>query len=453
MKLCDRECGFGGEKPVQRFARMLAIAGAAWASWFGCVSNSSAQQDQERVVVEPVTEVDDVLVPGSVAPSLAGLQWLKGDELAAPEEGVVYVIDAWATWCIPCERTIPHLARIAKAYKAHKVRVIGVSVWEQRVPLPADAGGATIEQRVKDYVQRRSDKMAYSVAWDKEGTFERAWMRGARRVSIPTAFIVDRQGKIAWYGHPLIGLDEALADVVAGTFDADAAFERARQREAKRVQGMKLASPLQIATREQKWDEAIALSGQLYEIDREMFAASGVSKARFILTYANEADAIAFVQAEQAMIAAKSIAEQAKHLEALAGWAEAMLDGARGEPSKARAELAASLAEQAQTIVRAATSETAEAAIPTEATQQSKEPAQPPALMHLAAADVITLTSVCMRLGQASDAGEMLKAAKTLDPDPSQALQIEMLERQLALAAQSTNGTDSPSANQPKGDK
>ena len=50
------------------------------------------------------------------------------------------------------------------------------------------------------------------------------WMTAAGQEGIPTAFIVNKEGKIAWIGHPM-EMDKPLEKIVAGTWDLK---ERAR---------------------------------------------------------------------------------------------------------------------------------------------------------------------------------------------------------------------------------
>ena len=38
----------------------------------------------------------------------------------------VYIVNYWATWCLPCQVEIPHLKNIVRIYK-NKVKVIGIS--------------------------------------------------------------------------------------------------------------------------------------------------------------------------------------------------------------------------------------------------------------------------------------------------------------------------------------
>ncbi len=65
------------------------------------------------------------------------------------------------------------------------------------------------------------DKMDYSVAFDGvEGTTS-AWMFRTGQSGIPCAYIVNRDGKLAWVGHPtkLLQPDGPLAQILAGTYD------------------------------------------------------------------------------------------------------------------------------------------------------------------------------------------------------------------------------------------
>lgn len=42
--------------------------------------------------------------------------------------GKVTYIDFWATWCGPCKREIPHLAKLAEAYEGKNIRVVSISI-------------------------------------------------------------------------------------------------------------------------------------------------------------------------------------------------------------------------------------------------------------------------------------------------------------------------------------
>ena len=137
---------------------------------------------------------------GDPAPELTILEWAKGEPvtLADGKGKTAYVVEFWATWCPPCRKSIPHLTELQKKYKDKGLVVIGVTAEE-----PAD---------VKPFVEAQGVAMDYVVAVDKDGKTTEAYMDAFGEDGIPHAFIVDSEGRIAWHGHPLDGLDEAVAE-------------------------------------------------------------------------------------------------------------------------------------------------------------------------------------------------------------------------------------------------
>jgi thiol-disulfide isomerase/thioredoxin len=169
------------------------------------------------------------LAVGDPAPKLEVKEFVKGDPVAKLEPGTVYVIEFWATWCGPCRTSIPHISELQAKYKDKGVVVIGVSVFESD---PAD---------VRPFVKEMGDKMAYRVALDDlgeggkrgDGKMAKGWMEAADQGGIPTAFIVNKDGKIAWIGHPM-RMDDPLDQVVAGKWDlARAAAEFKKEQDLK----------------------------------------------------------------------------------------------------------------------------------------------------------------------------------------------------------------------------
>ena len=144
----------------------------------------------------PVSRAETLGV-GDAAPKLNVKSFVKGEPVSAFEPGKNYVVEFWATWCGPCKTSIPHLTELQK--KNPGVTFIGVSIWEDD------------QEQVKPFVDEMGDKMAYRVAVDSipdkekadEGAMAKTWMTAADQNGIPTAFIVNKEGKIAWIGHPM----------------------------------------------------------------------------------------------------------------------------------------------------------------------------------------------------------------------------------------------------------
>ena len=152
--------------------------------------------------LSPVT-----LKVGDPAPALAQGKYVQGEPLAAFEKGKVYVVEFWATWCGPCRRVIPHINALQAKHKSRGLVVIGQNVWQR---------GENVEKDVTDFVKQMGADMGYRVALDRDGAMAETWMRAAGRGGIPCAFVVDKDGKVAWIGHPMSGLDEAVEKLLPG---------------------------------------------------------------------------------------------------------------------------------------------------------------------------------------------------------------------------------------------
>jgi thiol-disulfide isomerase/thioredoxin len=155
----------------------------------------------------------DELLPGNPAPEIKVAKWVKGTPVAAFEPGKIYVLEYWATWCVPCKKAMPHLSELAKKYDG-KVTFIGIDVWER---------GENTLPGVEDFVQKMGDQMAYNVAYDGPEKFMATnWLKAAKVRGIPTSFVIDQRGKIAWIGHPM-SVEPVLEQVIAGKWDTAAA--------------------------------------------------------------------------------------------------------------------------------------------------------------------------------------------------------------------------------------
>ncbi len=157
---------------------------------------------------------------GDRAPAIDAVMWLKGEPVTEFKGGHVYVVEFWATWCGPCKANIPHLTSLARKYRG-RATVVGVSVREQE----KNEGSASVVRRFVDYM---GDRMDYTIAMDNphRNTVFDAWMAAAEMQGIPTAFVVDKSGAVAWIGHPR-PTDHALEDaIIAALEDRKAKSER-----------------------------------------------------------------------------------------------------------------------------------------------------------------------------------------------------------------------------------
>ena len=196
---------------------------------------------------------------GDPAPKLDVKSFVKGEPVKAFEPGKNYVVEFWATWCGPCRTSIPHLTELQKKYP--DITFIGVSVFEQ------DQDG------VKPFVEKMGKEMDYRVAVDAipegkdkdpgDGAMATKWMKAAGQEGIPTAFIVNKEGKIAWISHPM-EMDSPLDKIAADKWDVktDPAKEMQRKKDEQNAL-QKLLGKLQAA---QQSGDAKSLLSMIEEI-------------------------------------------------------------------------------------------------------------------------------------------------------------------------------------------
>jgi thiol-disulfide isomerase/thioredoxin len=186
---------------------------------------------------------------GDPAPKLQTGKWVQGEPVTAFEKDKAYIVEFWATWCGPCRASIPHLNETYQKYKDKGLTVIGQDCWERN------------ESLVAPFIKQMGDKMTYRVALDdktdsEKGKMAETWMVAAGRNGIPSAFLVDKNGMVAWIGHPMELKEKTLDAVLDGTFDirkAASAYETAQKNEPK----LRMCwQEINNAMRQKQWDKA-----------------------------------------------------------------------------------------------------------------------------------------------------------------------------------------------------
>ena len=93
-------------------------------------------------------------------------------------KGYVLVMDFFATWCIPCKESIPHLNALKQKYGKQGLQVLGVSV---------DEGS---DSEVRSFIAER--RISYPVAIADEDMQTDYGLR-----SIPTVYVISKRGIVA----------------------------------------------------------------------------------------------------------------------------------------------------------------------------------------------------------------------------------------------------------------
>lgn len=115
-------------------------------------------------------------------------------------KGKVVIIDFWATWCPPCRKGIPDLIELKSEFKDQGVEVIGIALDDitQRGTSKAD-----IPPFMKEY------GINYPIlVGDPNVTQQYGGIR-----SIPTSFVIDKEGYILSYYQGLISKEQYVNDI------------------------------------------------------------------------------------------------------------------------------------------------------------------------------------------------------------------------------------------------
>ncbi len=129
---------------------------------------------------------------------LAGQGLAGGTVDIASQRGKVVAVIFWATWCTPCTEDLPQIQQLYQTYQKEGFEIIGVNL---------DGPGAPIQQ----YLQN------YKVVWPQlheEGALESRPAVEFGVISLPTMFLVDRNGEVVTASATVEDLKKLVPDLV-----------------------------------------------------------------------------------------------------------------------------------------------------------------------------------------------------------------------------------------------
>ncbi len=199
---------------------------------------------------------------GDVAPPVTVTDWVKGKpmDVLKDNKGKVIVLEFWATWCAPCIQMIPSNTELYERYKDKGLVFIGVT----------DTGQGQQLSSVQAFVGQQGDRMSYPIAFDSTQKTDMAYVQGTGAIGIPHAVVIGKDGKIAWFGHPMEPIMETtIKDLLMDRFDP----KRAEKQAEIQAKLTPLLNDFNFAVQRSEWDRCLELTEQMLAIDPENFDA------------------------------------------------------------------------------------------------------------------------------------------------------------------------------------
>jgi len=138
-------------------------------------------------------------------PQMGGVPELSGTTLDGKDisledyRGKVVLLDFWATWCGPCVEEIPNVKAVYDTYRDQGFEIIGISLDRSIDPL-------------KEFIADKG--LEWPTIFDADQKASLADQFGI--TSIPTLYLVDRDGKIAAMNPRGAALEPAVAKLLKG---------------------------------------------------------------------------------------------------------------------------------------------------------------------------------------------------------------------------------------------
>lgn len=123
-----------------------------------------------------------VPVPNRPAAPDFSLPDVDGEEHRLSDyRGKAVAINFWATWCPPCLREMPSMQRLWEKLKGKNFAILAIDVGED-------------DETVFGFTVALDTPLEFPLLLDQEGTIVEKWPV----LGLPTTFIVDKQGRIAY---------------------------------------------------------------------------------------------------------------------------------------------------------------------------------------------------------------------------------------------------------------
>ncbi|BDI28594.1 hypothetical protein CCAX7_006450 [Capsulimonas corticalis] len=198
---------FGGHPPITEIRKLWSDAktGLPYRSATYVVQDGKTHQEDQmdfhawtvgkpiaaaRFAWAPPADAKEYIAPkllavGTPAPDFAATAPDGTSVKLSDYKGKIVVVDFWATWCGPCQASMPHLEHVYQQVKDKDVAVLAVCVWDTK-------------PEYDKWVAAKKSVYSFPTAFDPAGRGDKSIAGGLYKVAgIPTQYVIDKDGKIA----------------------------------------------------------------------------------------------------------------------------------------------------------------------------------------------------------------------------------------------------------------
>src|ERR1039458_5070274 len=142
---------------------------------------------------------------GDPARPLTVMEWIKGKPVQVKAGTNIYVL-VFCTLSRANDFALTNLSNLQTIYQDKGVVVVAIS------DEPAE--------QLKAFVQLNEAKIEFAVADDNASRTMINYQQAFEQVALPRAYVVGKDGKVLWHGHPLLdGLGDVVDEITSGRYN------------------------------------------------------------------------------------------------------------------------------------------------------------------------------------------------------------------------------------------